>query len=159
VIPLPPEQSPPDPATLAKSHARAIIAANPIDALCDRVFMPADLKDELVERWNQVTEIQSDGTIEIALDGHQSVHGFAQPTAVWTGSEAHVGVMLWVESEDDDADEDAPRVVFEDEGDKDFWTRVWTEFEPIRQLTAEPRVLPNKPCPCGSGRKAKRCCY
>ena len=33
------------------------------------------------------------------------------------------------------------------------------EFEPITEpLQATPRIGRNEPCPCGSGKKYKRCC-
>ncbi len=36
--------------------------------------------------------------------------------------------------------------------------RNFTGLPRIEQVVAGPRTSPNAPCPCGSGRKYKRCC-
>lgn len=35
---------------------------------------------------------------------------------------------------------------------------IWDELNPVTQMKAERRIGPNEPCPCGSGKKAKKCC-
>ena len=35
---------------------------------------------------------------------------------------------------------------------------IWDEFNPVAALRSDRRVGPNEPCPCGSGKKSKKCC-
>jgi len=57
---------------------------------------------------------------------------------------------------DDDDEED-----YDDEGDYDFFTEDFNdlELEPQKPFVREtPKVGRNEPCPCGSGKKYKKCC-
>src|SRR5438094_361198 len=46
--------------------------------------------------------------------------------------------------------------VFEDDGEEALWTDVVYPNEPVRNPWRH--VGRNDPCPCGSGKKAKKCC-
>jgi predicted nuclease of restriction endonuclease-like (RecB) superfamily len=62
---------------------------------------------------------------------------------------------MWKQVVDDPAHPDHAKVRSEGHDDPSFRPAVPRE-EPFRR--AQPKVGPNEPCPCGSGRKYKRCC-
>jgi len=62
---------------------------------------------------------------------------------------------MWKRVVDDPAHPDHAKVRTEAHDDPSFRPAVPRE-EPVRR--ARPRASPNEPCPCGSGKKQKRCC-
>lgn len=42
--------------------------------------------------------------------------------------------------------------------DEDSYTSLFSDYAPLESIKAEPKIERNAPCPCGSGKKYKKCC-
>ena len=47
------------------------------------------------------------------------------------------------------------RYAAEDEREEDVWNYDYAALEPVIKPA---KIYPNDPCPCGSGKKYKKCC-
>jgi hypothetical protein len=108
--------------------------------------------------WDEVAkalDMGPDACLEEARRRHRLITNTADEITWWSCFHDHAGeketAETGMEAEDDLED-------FEDEPDSLF-SRLPTEDDfpqPIRRV--EPKIGRNQPCPCGSGKKYKRCC-
>lgn len=63
---------------------------------------------------------------------------------------------MWKAVVDDPSHPDHQKIRNSNHDDPDF-SPAYPRQEPVRK--AAPKPQPNAPCPCGSGKKAKRCCH
>lgn len=73
--------------------------------------------------------------------------------------DVHRRLEWWAAFHEDTDDEDDNDEFFDDEYDR-LWAKAWPELygasTPI--VRSEPKIGRNDPCPCGSGKKYKKCC-
>ena len=77
--------------------------------------------------------------------------GFLPPPQGWQKPD------LWEGAEFEDVEEDGPEDDYEDEEDAPELMDEPLD-EPVRPIITEKAPGRNDPCPCGSGKKYKRCC-
>lgn len=158
----------PSPDEIARIRLTAIIKQNPITpALCSCMLMPETYVQKLAHAWNTLSGPVKDlDAFSIAVESHPSIHGFVTLTARYRHGAVHPGVELILPPEDDDPQVDCLKFEHGDEDmspskqDDAFWREVWTPFYPVATiLNAAPKIQPNQSCPCGSGKKFKKCCF
>lgn len=157
------------------SEIRGLTRANPIPRrLTEMLCMPYHLHETLQERWHGAPlkdysvlhgEIGIQA-VQWSCDLHLSCHGEVEFVVDWRKREGVAcGPVVW--DEDADGEEKETSFIIDSRAeDVHASTREWLEgvwkpvpvIETVQTLKAEKRVGPNDKCPCGSGKKHKKCC-
>jgi len=89
-------------------------------------------------------------------------HGVVLPVLSLRGDEAVPGLLIHGSEEEYEECSPGFEVYADDEEflfpDGADASGIWHREVPVEQRRSEVRTGPNKKCPCGSGRKHKRCC-
>jgi len=157
----------PAPEELRRLRLQAIARENPITAgLVAPLHMPEIMRRRLARAWDTMKDPGGSlNAFDIEVEAHQSRQGHVTLIARYENGTVRPGVELvnYIENARDDEDDIDVKRIYADEASEEgrsaaWWRWLWERFEPVGTLHAGPRVGPNDPCPCGSGRKAKKCC-
>lgn len=123
-----------------------------------KVGMPDAVLLELQDEWNAFCKEHAEEDyeeVELEYDLHMSRLGGVTVIITPEKDELQVAVQVVELEEDADGGLEEGEVKRVDPLEH---PEVWEACNPTEQLKAEPRVPPNAKCPCGSGKKFKKCC-
>jgi hypothetical protein len=134
------------------------------DAQYDAFTVPVSIREGFSAKWADALKYDPDilGHVELV---NQSRLGPVHLEASVKNNQAElwlcVGDILDAEETDENGEPLFVRVaasVMEKTKETAEWLRrVWTTFNPVKPLRAVKQTQPNRLCPCGSGKKHKRC--
>lgn len=129
---------------------------HPTQAQAAALRMPDAVFQELSEQWRKLKRF--DPPIQIEGEPRESSAGITEPILVYHGS-LRLGVRLF---KDEDAWETETHYarIFDDDAEKDeeLLTKAWHVVAPVAPIANVKTTQPNQKCPCGSGKKYKKCC-
>lgn len=157
-------------ATLSREEQRRIQFESIIEShqitpdLVRGILMPRAQQEELAALWASMKDAKklpkNINNFSVELEVHESRHGFVVATAHYRKNELVVGFLLVNDDEeivfDTECQPGEPEPTAEDQ--RQWLKEVWSEPPTVETRVAPQRVGPNEKCPCGSGKKYKRCC-
>jgi len=127
-----------------------------IGPACKAVGMPDAVFSELIEEWVRFRIKHADKDpedISFEYELFPTTEGLI--SVVLEPDQGQMAVTVKAEDIDFDDSEGGSGAVRELH---QVPPEAWVAILPTEQLQADRKVQPNAPCPCGSGRKAKKCC-
>ncbi|MEX0679115.1 MAG: DUF1186 domain-containing protein [Pirellulales bacterium] len=142
-------------ADVAGSLVAILLDYSPAEALNDiREAFRLDLVDELMVDCDSVEQVISQGASEL-----QKRLEYCRPTGIQDTIDE---LKSWSAFTDEHESEPFTKIDDDLELDNDAWEDDWTRavarIPPTTIRNTQPRVGRNDPCPCGSGKKFKKCC-
>ena len=122
------------PDTEVKGSVSELATKYGVDLMCMTGFLDG-INDSLVEA-NPIEEMEADTQVSLKFDKETLYKNMVSADAEWL-----YGLEEWEE-------------IF----DKDKRKELYKEQKKSTTIVKEERVYPNDPCPCGSGKKYKKCC-
>jgi len=154
----PAQVSMPKQSALAAMTLAATVESMPVTPeMWAALRMPNGLGVQVAKRWSEFRgPVEDLSDFEIGDGLHESIHGYVEWFVRYDGA-VRVGFRLYDEEEKlrFEADHRSKRLATVT---PQFLREVWTAFAPVAALKAGQYVGPNAPCPCGSGKKSKKCC-
>jgi len=132
-------------------------------AMQDALLMPDTTFNRVSSDWDKRASSAPPGSIyDFEDSARESPVGIVLPFVRFDG-DVHLGVKLF--KTEDQWEYDEPYAVIEHDRDiksgtfsRERLPEVWRTVPVVETIIAEKKTRPNEKCPCGSGRKFKKCC-
>jgi SEC-C motif len=147
-----------------------VVSTHPIpDALAARLHMPKKCLGELQKLWRDPPlECDYEGEPEkfsLRIGLHESRHGFVDVEVHWSekAGKLDLGVHLYNDDEDPEKKTEtlwaSQQMQTATAQEIEKLEQIWIAVEPVAQIVLTSiEIRPNAKCPCGSGKKHKKCC-